>query len=94
MFEVTKQPMNISSKIIEFEIIKRASEIRIIIVKENQLLSNREFLVQDPDGYLLRFFQDLGAKIHLNTLFRPDYTLNPLITQSSASLFQQFSQLQ
>ncbi|MDY0883098.1 bleomycin resistance protein [Dongia soli] len=22
---------------------------------------NRQFLVQDPDGYLLRFFQDLGA---------------------------------
>lgn len=23
---------------------------------------NRQFLVQDPDGYLLRFFQDLGAR--------------------------------
>jgi len=21
---------------------------------------NRQFLLQDPDGYLLRFFQDLG----------------------------------
>ena len=26
------------------------------------LLGNREFLVQDPDGYLLRFAQDLGKK--------------------------------
>ena len=26
------------------------------------LLGNREFLVQDPDGYLLRFFQDIGKK--------------------------------
>jgi hypothetical protein len=23
---------------------------------------NRQFLVQDPDGYLLRFFQDLGRR--------------------------------
>ena len=23
---------------------------------------NRQFLVQDPDGYLLRFFEDLGAR--------------------------------
>ena len=27
------------------------------------LAGNREFLVMDPDGYLLRFFQDLGEKI-------------------------------
>ncbi|MBL7160153.1 MAG: VOC family protein [Candidatus Aenigmarchaeota archaeon] len=26
------------------------------------LAGNREFLVMDPDGYLLRFFQDLGTK--------------------------------
>jgi hypothetical protein len=25
---------------------------------------NRQYLVQDPDGYLLRFFQDLGARPH------------------------------
>jgi catechol 2,3-dioxygenase-like lactoylglutathione lyase family enzyme len=30
--------------------------------KENVLLGNKEFLVQDPDGYLLRFSQDLGSK--------------------------------
>jgi hypothetical protein len=23
---------------------------------------NRQFVVQDPDGYLLRFFQDLGSR--------------------------------
>ena len=28
----------------------------------NQLLGNKEFLVQDPDGYLLRFSEDLGEK--------------------------------
>lgn len=27
-----------------------------------RLLGNKEFLIQDPDGYLLRFFEDLGEK--------------------------------
>ena len=30
--------------------------------KDKQLLGNRQFLVQDPDGYLLRFFQNIGTK--------------------------------
>ena len=30
--------------------------------QNNKLLGNKEFLVQDPDGYLLRFSQDLGEK--------------------------------
>ena len=30
--------------------------------KDNELLGNKEFLVQDPDGYLLRFFEDIGNK--------------------------------
>ncbi len=30
--------------------------------KENNLLGNKQFIVQDPDGYLLRFFEDLGTK--------------------------------
>ena len=30
--------------------------------QDNQLLGNKEFLIQDPDGYLLRFFEDLGEK--------------------------------
>lgn len=30
--------------------------------QENQLLGCKEFLVQDPDGYLLRFSEDLGSK--------------------------------
>ena len=30
--------------------------------KDKQLLGNREFLVQDVDGYLLRFFQNIGTK--------------------------------
>ena len=29
---------------------------------KNQETGNRQFLVQDPDGYLLRFFQDLGLR--------------------------------
>lgn len=29
---------------------------------ENTEAGNRQFLVQDPDGYLLRFFQDLGVR--------------------------------
>ena len=28
--------------------------------QEDKLLGNREFLVQDPDGYLIRFSEDLG----------------------------------
>ena len=30
--------------------------------QNGKLLGNKEFLVQDPDGYLLRFSQDLGEK--------------------------------
>lgn len=30
--------------------------------REDELLGNRQFVVQDPDGYLLRFYGDLGAK--------------------------------
>lgn len=30
--------------------------------QDDKLLGNKEFLVQDPDGYLLRFSQDLGTK--------------------------------
>lgn len=30
--------------------------------QDNKLLGNKEFLVQDPDGYLLRFCEDLGSK--------------------------------
>jgi catechol 2,3-dioxygenase-like lactoylglutathione lyase family enzyme len=29
---------------------------------DDELKGNREFLVQDPDGYLLRFSQDIGSK--------------------------------
>ena len=31
--------------------------------QNNRLLGNKEFLVQDPDGYLLRFSEDLGEII-------------------------------
>ncbi len=34
--------------------------------QDNKLLGNREFLVQDPDGYLLRFSEDLGVKEKFN----------------------------
>ena len=30
--------------------------------QNNKLLGNKEFLIQDPDGYLLRFYEDLGEK--------------------------------
>ena len=30
--------------------------------QDDKLLGNREFLVQDPDGYLLRFSEDLGER--------------------------------
>ena len=30
--------------------------------QDDKLLGNKEFLVQDPNGYLLRFSEDLGTK--------------------------------
>lgn len=30
--------------------------------QDTKLLGNKEFLIQDPDGYLLRFSQDLGER--------------------------------
>ena len=27
------------------------------------LLGSHQFMIQDPDGYLLRFFQDLGSRL-------------------------------
>lgn len=30
--------------------------------KDDTEVGNRQFLVQDPDGYLLRFFEDLGER--------------------------------
>ena len=30
--------------------------------KDNRLLGNKEFLIKDPDGYLLRIFEDIGSK--------------------------------
>ncbi len=33
--------------------------------QDDKLLGNKEFLVQDPDGYLLRFSEDLGEKMVL-----------------------------
>jgi len=29
---------------------------------DNHQVGNRQFIVQDPDGYFLRFFQDLGQR--------------------------------
>lgn len=33
--------------------------------QDDKLLGNKEFLVQDPDGYLLRFSEDLGENVTL-----------------------------
>lgn len=30
---------------------------------DNILVGHRQFIVQDPDGYLLRFFKDLGTRL-------------------------------
>ncbi|HSA83503.1 MAG TPA: VOC family protein [Patescibacteria group bacterium] len=30
--------------------------------REDHEVGNKQFIVQDPDGYLLRFFQDLGKR--------------------------------
>ena len=34
--------------------------------QDNKVLGNKEFLVQDPDGYLLRFSEDLGEREELD----------------------------
>lgn len=31
--------------------------------KDDYEVGNRQFVVADPDGYLLRFFQPLGGKV-------------------------------
>ena len=42
---------------------KIAFEIEVNLYRQgDKLLGNKEFLVQDPDGYLLRFSEDLGEK--------------------------------
>lgn len=30
--------------------------------QDNKLIGNKEFLIKDPDGYLLRFAEDIGTK--------------------------------
>lgn len=30
---------------------------------ETREVGNRQFMIQDPDGYLLRFFEDLGERV-------------------------------
>ena len=30
--------------------------------RDDMLLGNRQFVVADADGYLLRFFEDLGSR--------------------------------
>jgi catechol 2,3-dioxygenase-like lactoylglutathione lyase family enzyme len=30
--------------------------------KDNKFVGNKQFLIQDPDGYLLRFYQELGTR--------------------------------
>jgi catechol 2,3-dioxygenase-like lactoylglutathione lyase family enzyme len=32
--------------------------------QEDRALGNRQFVIQDPDGYLLRFFEDLGSRVY------------------------------
>lgn len=52
-------------------LLKRLAEHKIVLFselkenwykKDNILIGQKEFLVQDPDGYLLRFAQDIGTK--------------------------------
>jgi catechol 2,3-dioxygenase-like lactoylglutathione lyase family enzyme len=35
--------------------------------RDDELVGNRQFVIQDPDGYLLRFYQDLGTKPVMRT---------------------------
>lgn|SRR5574344_1100543 len=47
------------------EIVKKGYKIFALMEdnfyrQDNKMLGNREFLVMDPDGYLLRFNQDIG----------------------------------
>ncbi len=47
----------------------RKNEVKLFVESEekwyrknNRKVGHKQFLVQDPDGYLLRFFEDLGTK--------------------------------
>ena len=52
-----------------YEHVKRSHAVIFLPMEEkwyriqNVYKGNRQFIVQDPDGYLLRFFQDLGERI-------------------------------
>lgn len=49
MFEVVKQPMNVGSKSIEFETVRRAPGTRIIIIKDNKILITKEYRTELND---------------------------------------------
>ncbi len=38
--------------------------------RDNQEVGNRQFVVADPDGYLLRLFEDLGERPHTRKTLR------------------------
>lgn len=43
MFEVVKQPMRIGPKVIEFETVRRAPGVRLIVVQNGKILISREY---------------------------------------------------
>ncbi len=42
-FEIAVQPMKIGAKIVEFEFLRRSPGVRLLIIKDNKMLLNREF---------------------------------------------------
>jgi catechol 2,3-dioxygenase-like lactoylglutathione lyase family enzyme len=51
-----------------YEAVRSAAAPVVLALEERwypraqEQLGNRQFVVQDPDGYLLRFFQDIGTR--------------------------------
>jgi len=43
--------------------------------KEDHYIGNKQFMVQDPDGYLLRFYEDLGRSDQAKSLDRQENAL-------------------
>jgi catechol 2,3-dioxygenase-like lactoylglutathione lyase family enzyme len=51
-----------------YEVVQAAAAVIFLAIedkwyrRDDVLVGNRQFIVQDPDGYLLRFFGDLGER--------------------------------
>lgn len=63
--------MNLQIRVADVSVLLAAlSDVRLVLPLEERWyrvgdgeVGNRQFIVADPDGYLLRFYQDLGTRV-------------------------------